>query len=84
VVVEKLGLSESLIQEADIIDSYDEKDILAWVILRGMCAGVLESLIMLDRYMAVREALTGGYVGLHKLFDREICPRGWAIVAFRS
>jgi hypothetical protein len=83
-VVRKHRLSESLIEEADIIYSYAVEDALASMILRRMCAGVLESLIILDRCMAVREALIGGYVGLHMLFERETSPRGWAIVASRS
>lgn len=82
-VVEKLGLSADLIQEADIIDSYDTRDVLCSIVLRGMCAGTIETLILLDRYMAVRERLEGGYVGLHRLFNPEISPRSWAIVASR-
>ena len=86
-VVEKLGLSEELreklIEEANIIDLYDTGDVLSSIVLRGMCASIIESLILLDRYMAVRESLEGGYVGLHRLFDPEISPRGWAIVASR-
>jgi hypothetical protein len=83
-VVKRLGLSENLVQEADIVDSYDTQDILASIVLGGMCASILESLIIVDRYMAVREAPSGGYVGLDGLFNPEVSPRGWAIVASRS
>lgn len=83
-VVEKLGLSEDLVEEAHIVELYDTRDVLSSIVLRGMCASIVESLILVDRYMAVREAMEGGYVGMHRLFDPEISPRGWAIVASRS
>lgn len=82
-MVQKLDLPESLINEANIIDNYSEQMVVSAVCLRGMCAGVVESLILLDRWMAVKEALVGGYVGLHRIFDADVSPRGWAIVAAR-
>ena len=84
VAVKRIGLSERLVQETDVVNSYDTPDVLASIVLRGMCASILESLIVLDRYMAVRETLAGGYVGLRRLFDPEVSPRGWAIVGSRS
>lgn len=83
IVVDKLQLPPVLIDEADIIQEYSEKDIIAAVCMRGMCTGVAESLIVLDRWMAIREATTTGYIGLHRLFDPQISPRGWALVAKR-
>lgn len=82
-VVEKLKLDERLIEEADMINMYDDQKVITAVCLRGMCSAVVESLILLDRWMAVKEQLRDGYVGLHNIFDSEISPRGWAIVATR-
>ena len=83
-VVHKLKLQETLIDDVDAIGEYSDQEVISAVCLRGMCAGVVESLIILDRWMAVREQLMDGYVGLHRIFDATISPRGWAIVAARS
>jgi hypothetical protein len=82
-VVKKLGLSEDLIHEADIIDSCDTRDVLSSIVTQVMCARVIESLILLDRWMAVQETVDGGYVGMHRIFNPEISPGGLAIVASR-
>ena len=82
-VVQKLNLPETLINEANIIENYSDQMVVSAVCLRGMCAGVVESLILLDRWMAIKEQLMGGYVGLHRIFDANVSPRGWAIVAAR-
>ena len=83
-VVQKLNLPETLIEEADMIAEDNDQKVISAVCLRGICAGVVESLIILDRWIAVKEQLTHGYVGLHRIFDGTISPRGWAIVAARK
>ena len=83
-VVQKLKLPDTLIDEADMIGEYNDQKIISAVCLRGMCAGVVESLIILDRWIAIKEQLRDGYVGLHRIFDATISPRGWAIVAARN
>ena len=83
-VVQKLNLPETLIDEAETIGEYNDQKVISAVCLRGICAGVVESLIILDRWIAVKEQLKHGYVGLHRIFDGTISPRGWAIVAARN
>jgi hypothetical protein len=82
----KLDLEGELLFEPDVTDLYDEKDMIPMVCMRAMCAAVIESLIILDRWMYVRENMQekDGYIGLHRLFDPQISPRHWAIVATRS
>jgi hypothetical protein len=82
-IVQKLQLPTVLINEAGIIHEHSDRDITAAVCLRGMCTAVVESLIVLDRWMAVREEMKDGYVGLHRIFHAQISPRGWAVVATR-
>ena len=82
-VVERNGLSETLIKEVGIIDDYNVESMYPALCLRAMCAAVVESLLVLDRWMFVKENMSDGQVILHKLFDSEISPRRWAIVAVR-
>jgi hypothetical protein len=82
-IVERCKLPEILIDEADIIKEFNDLKVLRIMCLREMCADVLESLIQLDRWMAVTEKVKNGYVGLHRIFEVETSPRGWAIVAAR-
>lgn len=82
-VVERNGLSETLIKEVGIIDDYNVESMCPALCLRAMCAAVVESLLVLDRWMFVKENMSDGHVILHKLFDSEISPRRWAIVAIR-
>jgi hypothetical protein len=82
-IVERCKLPEILIDEADIINEFNDLKVLRIMCLREMCADVLESLIQLDRWMAVTEKVGNGYVGLHRIFEAETSPRGWAIVAAR-
>lgn len=84
IVVHKLKLPETLIDEVDTIDEYNDQKIISAVCLRGMCSGVVESLIILDRWIAIKEQLMDGHVGLHRIFDATISPRGWALVASRN
>ena len=51
--------------------------------MRGICAGVIETMIILDRWLYLHENMTEGYLGVHRLFNPSISPRGWAIVALR-
>jgi hypothetical protein len=81
--VEQNGLSEDLVEEAGIIDEYKVESMYPAVCLRVMCAAVAESLLILDRWTFVKENLPDGHVVLHRLFDSEISPRRWAIVAVR-
>jgi hypothetical protein len=83
-VISKLELPKSLLDEAGIVDDYDERKLIGPLFLRAMCGAPVESLIMLDRWIAVREKLEHGYAGLHRLYDPKISPRGWALVAARS
>ena len=83
-VVKRHNLDIDFSSAADMADKYDEKDMNAIVCMRAMCAGVIESLIIIDRWMYVSENLPGDYVGVHCLFDEKISPRNWAIVAARS
>src|SRR5215471_10100950 len=62
-VVHKLKLPETFIDEVDAIGEYSDQNVISAVCLRGMCAGVVESLIILDRWIAIKEQLTDGYVG---------------------
>jgi len=82
-IVEQNGLSEDLVEEASIIDEYKVESMYPAVCLRAMCAAVAESLLLLDRWAFVKENLPDGHVVLHRLFDSEISPRRWAIVAVR-
>ena len=82
-VVQKHRLPEHLIEEASVIDEFKVESIYPVVCLRAMCAAITESLVILDRWMFVRENLAEGYVVLHRLFDSSISPRRWAIVAVR-
>ena len=82
-VVQRHRLPEVLITHADIKE-YDDKNVIAAVCLRAMCAAIVESLIVVDRWMALREQNSYGSVGLHRVFDAQISPRGWAIVASRN
>ena len=80
----KLSLPVDLTAEAEIVGKYNEADMVAAVCMRAMCAAVIESLIVLDRWMYMRENVQVGYIGLHRIFNAKISPRGWAIVAARS
>jgi hypothetical protein len=82
-VVEKLQLPSVLIDEAEQIADYDEQKVLAAICIRAMCASVIETLILLDRWLVIQENLKDGYVGLHRIFNRETSPRCWAVVASR-
>ena len=82
-VVEKLQLPSVLIDEAERIADYDEQKVLAAICIRAMCASVIETLILLDRWLVIQENLRDGYVGLHRIFNTETSPRCWAIVASR-
>jgi hypothetical protein len=82
-VVQRGRLPSVLIDETEIINAYDDHKVMTAVCMRAMCAAVIESLIILDRWMAVREKLIEGYIGLHRIFDPQISPRGWAIVGAR-
>jgi hypothetical protein len=82
-VVQRSQLPSILIDEANIIEGYNDNKVMTAVCMRSMCAAVIESLIVLDRWMRVRETLCDGYIGLHRIFDTQISPRGWAIVAAR-
>ena len=82
-IVQRLNLPETLIEEANLIEHHDDGKVVAAVCLRGMCAAVVESIIILDRFLAITENLVNGYVGLHRIFDPEISPRGWALIALR-
>ena len=82
-VVRRNGLAETLIEETGIIDEYKMECMFPAVCLRAMCAAVAETLLVLDRWMYVKENLPQGHVILHGLFDPEISPRQWAIVAVR-
>jgi len=82
-VVQRHGLPETLIEEVGIIDEYKVESMYPAVCLRAMCAAVVESLLILDRWTFVKENLSDGHVILHKLFDAEISPRRWAVVAVR-
>jgi hypothetical protein len=81
--VQRSQLPSILINEANIIENYDDSKVMTAVCMRSMCAAVIETLIVLDRWMAVRETLCEGYIGLHRIFEAQISPRGWAIVAAR-
>jgi hypothetical protein len=83
-VVHKLKLPETLIDEADAIGEYSDQKVISAVCLRGMCSGVMESLIILDRWIAIKEQLMDSYVGVYRIFDATVSPRGWAIVAVRN
>jgi len=82
-ILEQNGLSNDLAEEADIIDEYKVEAMYPAVSLRAMCAAVTESLVVLDRWMFVKENLPDGHVIVHRLFDSEISPRRWAVVAVR-
>ena len=83
-VVKKLSLPIDLASEASIVDDYQESSLTAAVCMRAMCAAVIESLILVDRWMYMHENMKEGYIGLHRIFEEQISPRGWAIVAARS
>ena len=82
-VVERLDLPERFIEEANIIKNYSDQKVVAAVCLSRMCAAVVKSLIVLDRWLFLWENLSNGYVGLHRIFDEGISSQGWAIVAAR-
>lgn len=82
-LMEQNGLSNDLVDKADIIDEYKVESMYPAVCLRAMCAAVAESLLVLDRWRFVKENLSDGHVIVHRLFDSEISPRRWAIVAVR-
>jgi hypothetical protein len=82
-VVERLQLPSSLIDEADLISNYEDQKVLAAISMRAMCSAVIETLILLDRWLAIRETMEDGYVGLHRIFSAEASPRCWAVVAAR-
>jgi len=82
-LVRKLQLPTILVDEAHIIQEYSDREVMVGLCLRAMCGAVVESLIVLDRWMAVREDTDIGYIGLHRIFDSQISPRGWALVGTR-
>lgn len=82
-VVEKLQLPSVLIDEADIVSGFTDDKVVAAICMRAMCASIIEALILLDRWLVVRESLQNGYVGLHRIFNAKASPRCWAIVAAR-
>ncbi|KAI7867016.1 methyltransferase domain-containing protein [Spinellus fusiger] len=62
----------------------DRKLIVVWT-LRALLGPVLESLILVDRYMYLQEALQGkGQVWMWPLFDGMASPRNMVIVATKS
>jgi len=82
-VVERLQLPSELIDEAELLNDYNDQRVLAALCMRAMCSAVIETLILLDRWLVIQENLKEGYVGLHRIFDAETSPRCWAIVATR-
>jgi hypothetical protein len=82
-IVKKLQLPEGLVEESSSVEHLSDTDITTAVCLRGMCAAVVESFILLDRWLFLRENMKEGYLGLHGIFDSEISPRGWALIASR-
>jgi hypothetical protein len=82
-VVEKLDLPDFLVDEANLIEKYTAEKIIVAIFLECMCSAVVESLIVLDRWISVREKSEVGYVGLHRVFDLDISSTGWALVASR-
>lgn len=82
-VVQRLQLPCELMDDAEVIQGHTDNMILAAICMRAMCASVIETLILLDRWMAIREHVQGGYVGLHRIFNPQASPRCWAIVAAR-
>lgn len=82
-VVAKLNLPATFIEEAKLIESYNCRRVLSAFCLSRMCAPVIKSLIVLDRWLMLWERLNDGYVGLHRIFDEGISSQGWAVVAAR-
>jgi hypothetical protein len=82
-VVQRLQLSSALVDEAETLNGHNDNTILAAICMRAMCASVIETLILLDRWMAIREHGQAGYVGLHTIFNPQASPRCWAVVAAR-
>jgi hypothetical protein len=75
-VIKRLELPEYLISEARIAEECTRDQILAAVCMRGMCAAVLETVILLERWIYVTENVTAEYLGLHRIFNPIISPRG--------
>ena len=94
--LKRIGFAEKLTQE-QIVEGYEEVAHLAYrvvvvVTLRALCASLVESLILMDRWAYVKEELDkaaelgrrGGAVKLVELFHPATSPRGWAVVGVKD
>ncbi|KAJ3180142.1 hypothetical protein HDU85_004145 [Gaertneriomyces sp. JEL0708] len=77
--MKKFGLTDEILQEYETSYHHRQKEIAVIWTLRAMMAESIESLILLDRYLALVEA--GVDASLFPLFDHRKSPRNMVLVA---